>query len=196
LRRSLTGLVRTFALVPEESTLTYTVTQVLLGEGGRTEQVVGSTHQLAGQFALNYDDPTASSFGLITVNLNTLDSGNRERDEALRSDWLEFARFPLAYFWIKEVRDFPLDFRPAQPLNFQLVGDLTLKDVTRTVVWDTTATLSVDRIEGIATTRIDLADFGIPLPRMPGLIEVTDGVTVTVDYTFKMEQPLPPSGGS
>ena len=194
--RPLTGRTETFSLVPEESILTYTVTQVLLNEGGRTEQVVGRTRQLAGQLALNYDDPRASGFGLITVNLNTLTSDNPERDAALRADWLEFARFPLAYFRVREVRNFPPDFQPARPLDFQLVGDLTLKGVTRPVTWDTTAALYLDRLQGTATTRINLADFGIPLPVVPGLIAVTDGVTVTVEYTFQMVQPPPLPGGT
>ncbi|PWH19498.1 MAG: hypothetical protein DDG58_04845 [Ardenticatenia bacterium] len=194
--RPLTGRTETFAIVPEESMLTYTITQVLLDEGGRTEQVVGRTRQLAGQFALNYDDPRNSGFGMITANLNTLTSDNPERDEALRSNWLEFARFPLAYFLVREVRNFPPDFQPAKPLDFQLVGDLTLKGVTRPTTWDTTAALYLDRLKGTATTRINLADFGIPLPLVPGLIEVTDGVTVTLEYTFKMIQPPPLPGGT
>jgi len=194
--RPLTGRTETFSIVPEESILTYTVTQVLLNEGGRTEQVVGRTRQLAGQFTLNYDDPRASGFGMITANLNTLTSNNPERDAALRANWLEFARFPLAYFLVREVRNFPSDFQPAKPLDFQLIGDLTLKDVTRPATWDTTAALYLDRLKGTATTRINLADFGIPLPVVPGLIEVTDGVTVTLEYTFKMVQPPPLPGGT
>lgn len=194
--RSLTSRTETFSIVPEESMLTYTVTQVLLSEGGRTEQIVGRTHQLAGQFALNYDDPRNSGFGSITANLNTLTSGHRERDEALRSNWLEFARFPLAYFLVKEVRNFPSDFQPAKPLDFQLVGDLTLKGVTRPATWDTTAALYLDRLKGTATTHIHLADFGIPLPVVPGVIEVRDGITVTLEYTFKMVQPPPLPGGT
>ncbi len=194
--RPLTGRTETFSLVPEESLLTYTVTQVLLSESGRTEQIVGRTRQLAGQFALNYDDPRNSGFGLIMANLNTLTSGHRERDEALHSDWLEFARFPLAYFLVKEVRNFPPDFQATKPLDFQLVGDLTLKGVTRPVTWDTTAALYLDRLKGVATTYIHLADFGIPLPVVPGLIEVTDGVTVTLEYTFKMVQPPSLPGGT
>lgn len=194
--RPLTGRTETFSIVPEESMLTYTVTQVLLDEGGRTEPVVGQTRHLAGHLALNYDDPRDSGFGLITVNLNTLSSGNRERDAALRSEWLEFARFPLAYFRVQEVRNFPPDFQPAQPLDFQLVGDLTLKGVTRPATWDTTAALYVDRIRGTATTRLSLADFGIPLPVMPGRIEVQDGVTVTLEYTFQRAQPQPLPGGT
>ncbi|MGQ9786710.1 MAG: YceI family protein [Anaerolineae bacterium] len=156
--------------------LTYTATQVLLGEGERTKHVVGGTRQVAGQFALNYDDPRDSDFGLIPVNLSPLDSGDCEQDEALRSNWLEFERFPLAYFLVKEVRGFPPDFRAARPLNFQLVGDLTLRGHPDAALWDTTATLYLDRIKGIATTHINLADYGIPLLAVPGLIEMRGGV--------------------
>ncbi|MCS7259548.1 MAG: YceI family protein [Anaerolineae bacterium] len=194
--RPLPDRTEIFSIVPEESLLTYTVTQVLLNAGGRAEPVVGRTRQLAGQLTLNYADPRRSVFGLFTVNLHTLTSGDRARDAALRSDWLEFARFPLAYFRVQEVRNFPPDFQPARPLEFQLVGALTLKGITRPATWDTTAALYGDRIKGTATTRLYLADFGIPLPVVPGQIEVTDGITVTLEYTFQRMQPPPLPGGT
>ena len=191
-----TGKVEAFAVIPAETMLTYTVTQVLLNEAGRSETVVGRTRQVAGQFTLNYHDPAASSFGQIAANLNTLSSGNPERDEALRSAWLEFARFPLATFLVQEVRGFPDDFRPTEPANFQLLGDLTLKGVSQPAIWDATATLYLDRLKGTATTFVKLSDFGIPLPGVPGLIQVMDGVTVTLEFTFKMVEPPPPPGGA
>ena len=194
--RPRTGKVEAFAVIPAETTLTYTVTQVLLNEARRSEIVVGRTRQVAGQFTLNYDDPAGSSFGQITANLNMLASGNQERDEALRSEWLEFARFPLATFLVQEVRGFPDDFRPTEPANFQLLGDLTLKGVTQSATWDATATLYLDRLKGTATTFVKLSDFGVPLPGVLGLIEVTDGVTVTLDFTCQMVEPPPPPGGA
>ena len=186
----------TFALIPEETTLTYKATQVFLGEGYPSEIVVGRTHQVAGQFTLNYDVPTASSFGQITANLNTLSSGNQERDEALRSEWLEFAGFPLATFLVKEVRGLPDDFRPYEPVDFLLLGDLTLKGVTQPATWDATATLYPDRLKGTAATFVNLSDFGVPPPGVPGLVQVMDEVKVTLEFTFKMVEPPPLPDGS
>jgi polyisoprenoid-binding protein YceI len=194
--RPRTGRTETFAIDSDQTTLTYTVTQVLLGEGGREEAVVGKTRQVSGQFTLNYDDPTDSSFGMINANLNTLQSGDRERDAALRENWLEFARFPLAYFLITDVAEFPDDFRPAELVRFRLHGDLTLKGVSRPAVWDTTAALYLDRLKGTATTFLKLSDYGLPVPGVPGLIEVTDGITVTLEFVARMVEPPPLPGGT
>ncbi|MGQ9767304.1 MAG: YceI family protein [Anaerolineae bacterium] len=196
LPRPKTGKMETFSIVPDETTLTYTVTQVLLGEAGRQEVVRGKTRQVSGQFTLNYDDPANSSFGMITANLNTLQSGDKERDAALRENWLEFARFPLAYFMITDVVEFPDDFRPAEPVNFQLLGDLTLKGVSRPAVWDTTAALYLDRLKGTATTFLRLSDYDLPVPGVPGVIEVTDGITVTLEFVARMVEPPPLPGGA
>lgn len=193
--RPQTGKVESFALISGETTLSYTATQVLLSQDNRVEVVTGKTGEVSGQFSLNYDDPRASSFGLITASLNLLQSGNQERDAALRDSWLELARFPLAHFWAREVLDFPPDFRAAEPTSFRIAGDLTIRGVTRPAVWDTTAALYLDRLKGSATTVLRLSDFGIPLLAVPGLIQVSDEVTVTLQYVFKMVEPPPlPSG--
>jgi polyisoprenoid-binding protein YceI len=185
------GPKATFVMVPEESSVTYSVGEILLQEDNRLETVVGKTNQIQGQFKLNYSDPSASQFGFFVVNIGSLNSGQPERDLALREEWLEWARYPLGSFAVKEVRNFPANAEPGQPIEFQLVGAMTIKETTREVTWDVIAKLDGERLRGTATTFVALADFNMSPPGLPGVLEVVDGVTVTVDFTFRKPEPTP-----
>jgi polyisoprenoid-binding protein YceI len=195
-RSPATGKKQTFLIVSADTTVSYAIHQVLFNEGNRMETVTGKTSQVAGQLTLNYDDPSASQFGEFSVNLSTLTSGEHERDDTLQTEWLESVRFPLAKFVVKEIRNFPPDAQPGQVVEFQLAGDMSIKDVTRLTTWDVAATLNRDLLTGKAVTVLQMADFGVPLPGIAGLLSVTDGVTVTLDFTFKTAKPVSTPGGT
>ena len=144
---------------------------------------------------LDYDNPSLSQFRPISANLRTLQSDEPARDQTLQEEWLESERYPIAVFVTQEVRDFPSGARPGEPIRFQLAGDLTIWEVTRPVIWDVAANLSVDCLTGKAATRLRLTDFSVPPPYLPGVLTVMDEVSVTLDFTFKTTKPTPPTCG-
>jgi len=190
------GRTQTFVLDTQGTRLTYAIDQMWLQEEDRLETVTGQTNQVTGQLTLNYDDPAASQPGRFTANLAGLVSGDRERDQNLRSQWLQAERLPTATFVVTEMRAFPAASRPGEATPFQLVGDLTVAGATLPVTWDVTATLNRDRLTGVAITHLSLTDFNLPLPEVAGLLRATDGVTVSLDFVFKTETPLPTRGST
>jgi polyisoprenoid-binding protein YceI len=60
---------------------------------------------------------------------------------------------------------------------------MTIRDVTRPVTFDTTARLEGNTLTGVATTHLFMRDFGFEPPSILGILQVTDGVTVTVNFT-------------
>lgn len=55
-----------------------------------------------------------------------------------------------------------LYFPIPQEISFQLTGDLALRGVTRSVVFDVELTLiDAEQLEGVATTNVNRRDFGI-----------------------------------
>lgn len=177
-------LVR-FAIVPEETTARYSIEEVFLSDNNTLATAVGVTSQVQGGMTLNYDDPSASEFEPIVVDISTLQSDRSRRDRAIRSEWLESATYPLATLEVTEVRGFPADPQEDVPMTFQLAGDMTVKETTREVVWDVTATLSGDRLTGTATLDTFLADFNIPIPSIAGVLRVTDGITLTLEFVME-----------
>ncbi|MFN2165688.1 MAG: YceI family protein, partial [Anaerolineae bacterium] len=79
----------------------------------------------------------------------------------------------------------PASFTEGQPVNFQLTGDLKIRDVTNPETFDVTATLAGDTITGTATTSIKMTDFGFDPPDMAGLLTVGDQMTIVIDLTMQ-----------
>ena len=184
------GRTAAFAIVSVETSACYEIEEIIL-ENNLLTTVVGETNYVGGELTLNYDDPAASQFGLFTANLGALTSDQPERDEAIGAQWLESGHYPVATFTVQEVRDFPSDARPGEPVQFQLFGDLTIKETTREIVWDVTATLNVERLTGTATTTIEMSDVGVSPPVVAGVLAVPDSVTITVDFTFDRIESIP-----
>ena len=99
------------------------------------------------------------------VRITSVDTGIEKRDNHLRSsDFFEAETYPEMRFVSKEVRN--IDGQ-----EFELVGDLTIKGVTREVVLDAeligTATMGdTERVGFEAETKIDRFDYGLKWDRL------------------------------
>ena len=175
----------TFVMVPEESEARYSINEVFISDNNALVTAIGRTTAITGSLTLNYADPAASTFDEFVVDVSLLRSDRSRRDRAIRSRWLESATFPLATFKVTEVRGFPADPAEGEAIDFQLVGDMTVKETTRAVVWDVTATLDGARLTGSATLSTFLEDFNIPVPSIAGILRVTDGIELTLDFTME-----------
>lgn len=105
------------------------------------------------------DDPTNTTVE-VTLGVASVETGNRERDEHLRSsDLLDVERYPTATFR-GGVRGWTSG-------GGTVAGDLTIKGVTRSVTFDVDYLGYVvdpwggDRIVFSASTSIDRRDFGV-----------------------------------
>lgn len=176
--------VVTFVIDPARTVASYSVEETFINDNNRLGTAVGRTSQVTGQIALNFDDPAASEFGEFTVDISTLQSDSRRRDDAIRREWLESAAYPVAAFRVRDVLDFPAEAQEGRTIQFKLLGDLTVRTGTQTVTWEVTARLENDVLSGRATTFIRMADFGIEPPRLAGILTVRDGVTLTLDFVM------------
>jgi polyisoprenoid-binding protein YceI len=176
-----------FVIVPEETTASYSIDEIFIDQNNTLATAVGRTSAVEGELMLDFEDPAASQFGQFRVDISTLTSDRSRRDNAIRRQWLESASYPLATFDVKEVRGFPAGAREGEPVEFELVGDMTIKETSREVTWDVTAVLEGDRLSGTATTFILLEDFDVPVPNIAGILRVTDGATVTLDFAMESQ---------
>jgi len=182
---SSSSTLTTFTLVPEETIVSYSVEETFLNENNRLATAIGRTSQVTGELTVDLENPANIEFSEFSVDISTLQSDSGRRDNAIRRDWLESSQFPLARFIVKELDGFPASPQEGQPLQFKMLGDLTVHEVTRPVTWDVTATLNGDRLTGTATTFIMMADWGVQPPNIAGILIVKDGVTLTLDFTFE-----------
>ncbi|TBW56915.1 YceI family protein [Marinobacter halodurans] len=128
----------------------------------------GRFNEFDGQFTYNAEDPASNSVQ-VTIDTGSVDSNHAERDKHLRSDdFLAVDEFPQATFKSRKVI-FDGDDRD----EAKIVGDLTLRGVTREI------TLDADmvghgkdpwggyRMGFEAETELRLKDFGIPMDLGP-----------------------------
>ena len=95
-----------------------------------------------------------------TIKTSSIDTGNQNRDKHLRSDdFLDVEKFPEMKFKSNEIEKTGDD-------TYKIKGDLTIRDVTKSVVLDTKFKGSIKGMGGNvtaafkATTTIDRFDFG------------------------------------
>jgi polyisoprenoid-binding protein YceI len=133
---------------------------------------------------VDYDGRNVASVKAdITIDVKAINTGNASRDKDLRSDgFFEVEKFPTMTFKSKRAE-------PADAGRFRLVGDLTMRGVTKEVTLDVEGPSPAIRTQNggskvgaTATTKLNRRDFGLNYNRLieAGAV-VGDEVTVTID---------------
>lgn len=184
-----TATVRTFAIDPAQTTASYFVEEEFLGQAISFVTTVGSTQAIDGQISFAVDGATLQDVaGTFNVDLRTLTSDRPRRDSAIRTQFLESNTYPIATFNATSVSDLPADAALGQEVSFKLNGDITIREITNPQTWDVTATLDGSTLSGTATGFLLMRDFGFEPPDIAGMLRVTDGVTMTVEFTAQEVQ--------
>lgn len=183
----------TYVIVPEQSRALYMVDEEFfpgalpkLGIEAGLADVVGSTQEFEGQLELNLGD-LASPLGAnnFTVNLASLTTDQSRRDNWIRENGPTFNTNPLAEFRATGIQDAPDTYVEGDEVQFKLVGDLTIRQVTQSVTFDVTASLRGDTITGVATAQLLLTDFGIEPPNFANTLAVEDEFEVKVEFVAR-----------
>ena len=169
----------TWSVDPTPSSLEFTVRHAMIAK------VRGRFTDFTGTLVLDDADPTRST-AQVDVALASVDTGNAQRDEHLRtSDFFEVDRFPTMTF-----RSTSAEVRSDG--EYVLRGDLTLHGVTRPVAFDISVNgTAVDpfgneRIGFEGTAVLSRKEWGLtwnaPLEASAGVL-VSDKVTVSLDIS-------------
>ncbi len=172
-----------FRIAQDSSEARFKIDETL---GGRDIVVVGTTDQVAGDVVVDFGNPGSSQIGTIRINVRTLRTDNNFRDDAIRGRILQSSRpeFEFAEFVPSAVSGLPSSVNVGDTIEFQITGDLTLRDVTRTVTFDATVTVTdADSIEGLAATTILYRDFNLTVPQPPNVSFIADEVVLEIAFT-------------
>lgn len=166
----------TYALT-NASTATFTIDEELRGQPAT---VVGTSTIVLGEIVVDPSDPASTQVGTILVNARdfTTDTSNRNRairGPILDADTFEFIEFaPTGVEGLASVDG---------EVTFTITGDLTIRDVTNSVVFEVTASLNSDEtISGVAMATVDRTDWGLNIPNAPGVANVSEMVSLTLDF--------------
>jgi Tol biopolymer transport system component/polyisoprenoid-binding protein YceI len=144
------------------------------------DDAVGRTRVVDGTLVVRGHRITRASFA---ADLTTLRSDAPPRDEALRQEGLETARYPRATFRLRRPVELG-DIRRGAVVHPVAEAMLTLHDVTRPVRLALDARWNGASLQLVGRTRLRLADFGIELGQRVGLKIAANG-TMEAQLTFR-----------
>lgn len=173
-----------YVIDPSQSVASFQLDEVLRGE---PKTVVGTTDQVAGQVLVVADDLGASVFSDIVINARTFSTDSEQRNRALRgpvvldsgSDEHELITFtPTTIDGLDGV-----DPAVGESYRFTVQGDLTIKGTTAPATFDVSVEM-IDEgsIAGVATAQVLRSDFGIGIPSVPFVADVSDEVVLTLEF--------------
>jgi len=145
--------------------------------------VRGAFSKLSGTMQLDDQDITKSTIE-VSIDVNTVDTREPDRDKDLRSErFFDVAHFPAMTFKSKKVE------QVAQG-KLRVTGDLTIRGTTKEVVLDVDGLAAPvkdpwgnQRIAASATTKINRQDYGVKWNAKldNGGVVVGDDVNITID---------------
>lgn len=189
-----TAGMRTFTVISDESQASYLADEEFfagalakLGVNAGLEDVVGSSTQVSGYLQLNLAGPDYLGESQISVDLSALKTQRAQRDKWIQEDGPNFGRFPLAQFVPTEIRNPPATYQEGTEVSFQLVGNLTIREITQPAIFEVTAALNGSTITGLAETRVLLSDFGIEPPNFANTLSVKDEIGIRVQLTARAD---------
>lgn len=172
--------VMVFTIAPAESEVRFTLGEVL---SGVPTTVVGSTDQVAGEIAIDPENPANSMVGVILINARTFATDNNFRNRAIHNEILETNEFEFVRFTPTAISGFPENPTVGDTLEFQITGDLTIRDITHEVTFDAAVTaVSETRLEGSASAMVARADYDLQIPSVPRVADVDEEVLIEIDF--------------
>lgn len=169
-----------YQIVTDESTASFRIAEDLRGQ--RIE-AVGATNQVAGEIAVNPSDLTTAQIGVIRVNARTFTTDSSNRDRAIRNFILNTDQYEFITFTPTGIEGLSGSGALDQPFPFTIQGDLTIRDITRPVVFEASVRAeSAERLVGTATTTVKRSDYNLQIPSVPFVANVSDDVVLTIDF--------------
>jgi polyisoprenoid-binding protein YceI len=145
--------------------------------------VRGDFSKLAGKLEFDTKNPANSKVD-ATIDVTTVTTREPDRDKHLKSpDFFDADKFPQMIFKSKK-------FTPAGPNAYKVLGDLTIRGVTKEVTFnvdsvtpETKGMMGETRIGAQVTGKINRKDFGVSWNKTldSGGLAVGDEVEITLD---------------
>jgi polyisoprenoid-binding protein YceI len=169
-----------FQIVLEKSEVRFTIPEQLRGQ---PNTVVGKSNQVAGEIVLDPNDLGTAKVGVIQVNARTLQTNDSRRNRAIGNFILNTNTHEFITFTPTEVKGLSGKAELGKILTFQIAGNLTIRDVTKPVVFDVTAHAdSATQLSGTATTTISRSDYNLSIPNVPFVANVGEQVKLDIDF--------------
>ena len=169
----------TFVIDGERSEVRFVIDEVLRGQ---PTTVTGVNSDVSGEMLVDPSNPAATQIGVLTIGAGTFVTDNNQRNGAIRRFILQSGDHPTITFSATQISGMPDVVAVGDTVNFQVTGDLTIRDVTNPVTFDLTAVVaSESELQLSGSTQILREDYSISIPRVPFVASVEEEVILELD---------------
>lgn len=157
----------------------FRVRETLAGLG--EVDAVGRTPVVSGSLVV---EGTTASAVEIVADLAKLTTDDSRRDGKVRGA-LGTSEFPTAMFRLTEPIDFGSAAADGAPVTVEAVGELTVRDITRPVVFPLQAQLVEGTVVVVGSLRIEFADYGVKVPTAPIVLSADEFGDLELQLFFR-----------
>ncbi len=143
---------------------------------------VGRTNAITGGISLDESGQVIASESEFVIQVGGLTSDKERRDGYLRRRTLATDSNPTVVLRPTSLRGLRLPLPTTGRRTFDLVGDLTIKGVTRPTTWRVNATFAGDTVSGTTATAFTFSDFQLEQPRVRVVLSVADSIGLEYDF--------------
>ncbi len=143
---------------------------------------IGETSEVSGAFTFTADGDIAPESSRIVLNAASLRSDEENRDRYLRRNGIQTATYPEIVFVATSIDGLAWPLPASGEVEFTINGDLTVRDVTRPVVWQTTATFDGNSVTGTAKTNFTFGEFEMEVPDLFFIVSLEDNIRLELDF--------------
>jgi polyisoprenoid-binding protein YceI len=168
-----------FQVASGDSTAIFKVREQLAGMQ-LPNDAIGTTKQVAGQLVLRPDGSFVSEASKVTVDVRDLRTDQPLRDNFIKSNTLQVNQFPTATLVPVRTVGLPTPLPASGEYTFKLIGQMTIRGVTKELTWDVTARRDGQQVTGTATTSFRFGDFNMTQPRVARVLSIDDEIRLEV----------------
>ena len=160
----------------------YRIEEEFAGVGANT--AVGRTGDVQGTLDIDGSRIVGAD---ITVDMTTLQSDQKRRDDALRTRGLQTDEFPTATFSLAKPITIASEPKSGEKIEAEATGALMLHGVTRTITIPIEGRRAGDRITVISSFEVNLDDYKIERPTTARVVSIAGTGKVELQLHFVKE---------
>jgi len=163
----------TFKIDPARSTIAFSVRHMLGSAKGKFSK-------FAGTIVVDRDHPEQSSV-TVKITAASIDTGIAKRDEHLRSELFDVAKYPEITFKSRRVKQ-------TGPNKGDIAGELTMRGVTREITLNVQLVSSDGTRWRVTTTPLRRSQFGLVFSKTAETVSmIADDVAVDIEIEARRE---------
>lgn len=143
---------------------------------------IGETSEVSGAFTFTADGEIAPESSRIVLNAASLRSDEENRDRYLRRNGIQTATYPEIVFVATSIDGLAWPLPGSGEVEFTINGDLTVREVTRQVAWQTVATFDGNSVTGTAKTNFTFGEFEMEVPDLFFIVSLEDNIRLELDF--------------